>query len=140
MEPNDAVQFIVRYIRPVGLGYGHFTDGFNPLFHYFCSKRYRTVYGLYYITRSDIKIMSQSRLVQLANMRQYNAARGNCRVEIRLLPYFGQIYFLYTTIICEEVSSTYDGLIRNCMLIPNASVHGSALIDFYKHIFKNVGL
>ena len=68
--------------------YLHFHDKtvfLKLLFHYFCSKRYRTCKGLYYTARSGIKIKSQSCLVQHANRRHYKTARGNFWVEIRIL-------------------------------------------------------
>ena len=70
----------------------------------FLYKRYSAYKRLYHTARSGIKIMSQSCLVQHANMRQYKSARENCGVEIRLRPYFGQIFFRYFAITCEEVS------------------------------------
>ena len=51
--------------------------------------------------------MSQSCLVQHANMRQYKSARENGGVEIRLRHYFGQIVFRYFAITCEEVSAIW---------------------------------
>ena len=47
---------------------------------------------IYLTARSGIKIRSQSRLVQHANMRQNKSARENCGVEIRLRPYIGQFF------------------------------------------------